>query len=221
MAAAQTLRLAHRGDHRGAPENSIAALLAAMDVPGCDGVEFDVRASADGVPVLVHDETLARVQGRREAVGELTAARARRRLGVPRLDAALAGPAAAGVPRRRAQGGLRARADRGPRRGSRAGPPERRRLGVRAGDHRPDPRSRPGLAVLAQHPPPDRCHDPPGHRAWLRRDLRRGRRDHGPRLPGSRRGRPRGRGLDGDPAAGRIAASPSSGRSRSASKARR
>ena len=89
MAAVRTLRLAHRGDHRGAPENSIAALLAAMDVPGCDGVEFDVRASADDVPVLVHDETLARVQGRPEAVGELTAA-ALDGLGVARLDAALA-----------------------------------------------------------------------------------------------------------------------------------
>jgi glycerophosphoryl diester phosphodiesterase len=31
-----------------------------MDVPGCDGVEFDVRASADDVPVLVHDVTLER-----------------------------------------------------------------------------------------------------------------------------------------------------------------
>ena len=30
-------------------------------VPGCDGVEFDVRASTDGVPILLHDETLERV----------------------------------------------------------------------------------------------------------------------------------------------------------------
>jgi glycerophosphoryl diester phosphodiesterase len=59
-----------------------------MDVPGCDGVEFDVRASADGVPVLVHDETLARVHGRREAVGALTAAELES-LGVTRLDEAL------------------------------------------------------------------------------------------------------------------------------------
>jgi glycerophosphoryl diester phosphodiesterase len=58
-----TLRLAHRGDWRHAPENSLAALLAAVDVPGCDGVEFDVRASRDGVPVLCHDETLRRVHG--------------------------------------------------------------------------------------------------------------------------------------------------------------
>jgi glycerophosphoryl diester phosphodiesterase len=58
------LRLAHRGDWRVAPENTPGALLAAMAVPGCDGVEFDVRLSADGIPVILHDETLARVQRR-------------------------------------------------------------------------------------------------------------------------------------------------------------
>jgi glycerophosphoryl diester phosphodiesterase len=56
------LRLAHRGDWRRAPENTIEAFLAALDVPGCDGLEFDVRAAAGGVPVVIHDETLDRVQ---------------------------------------------------------------------------------------------------------------------------------------------------------------
>jgi glycerophosphoryl diester phosphodiesterase len=68
------LRLAHRGDWRRAPENSLAALMAALEVPGCDGVEFDVRASRDGVPVLSHDETLSRVHGIHAAVSALTAA---------------------------------------------------------------------------------------------------------------------------------------------------
>ena len=89
MAVAATLRLAHRGDHRRAPENSLAALLAAMEVPGCDGVEFDVRASSDGIPVLLHDATLERVQDRPEAVGQLTADELEP-LGVPRLAAVLA-----------------------------------------------------------------------------------------------------------------------------------
>ncbi|HEX7223091.1 MAG TPA: glycerophosphodiester phosphodiesterase [Candidatus Limnocylindrales bacterium] len=57
------LRLAHRGDWRRAPENTLPALLAALDIPGCDGVEFDVRAARDGTPVLYHDDTLDRVHG--------------------------------------------------------------------------------------------------------------------------------------------------------------
>jgi glycerophosphoryl diester phosphodiesterase len=89
MVVVPTLRLAHRGDHRVELENSLAALVGAVDVPGCDGVEFDVRASADGVPVLVHDATLARTHGRPEAVSELTA-EALETLGVARLDTTLA-----------------------------------------------------------------------------------------------------------------------------------
>lgn len=68
-----TLRLAHRGDWRRAPENTIAALLAALANPGCDGLEFDVRAAADGISVLYHDETLERVHGLPARVDELTA----------------------------------------------------------------------------------------------------------------------------------------------------
>jgi glycerophosphoryl diester phosphodiesterase len=85
VAVAGTLRLAHRGDFRHDPENSAAALLAAMQVPGCDGVEFDVRTSSEGIPVLLHDPTLERVQGRPEAVGEL-AVDELEALGIPRLS---------------------------------------------------------------------------------------------------------------------------------------
>lgn len=88
------LRLAHRGDWRRAPENTIPALLAALKVPGCDGVEFDVRLSADGVPVLLHDATLDRVQHRSEPVDELRA-RALEDMGVPSLADVLAA-----IPRR-------------------------------------------------------------------------------------------------------------------------
>jgi glycerophosphoryl diester phosphodiesterase len=68
---AGALRLAHRGDWRVGPENSLAAMRAALANPGCDGLEFDVRASREGVPVLLHDETLERVQGRPERVADL------------------------------------------------------------------------------------------------------------------------------------------------------
>lgn len=66
------LRIAHRGDWRSAPENSLAALLAALAIPACDGLEFDVRAARDGTPVLLHDRTLLRVQGVDAAVDELS-----------------------------------------------------------------------------------------------------------------------------------------------------
>jgi glycerophosphoryl diester phosphodiesterase len=84
----RVLRLAHRGDHRVHPENSLAAMLAAMDVADCDGLEFDVRASLDGVPVLLHDASLARVQGVDALVSELTAAQLAEH-GVPALSEVL------------------------------------------------------------------------------------------------------------------------------------
>lgn len=86
---ARALRLAHRGDWRSAPENTPAAFAAALAIPACDGLEFDVRAAADGVPVICHDSTLERIQGRPERVDELTAA-ALGELGVPSLADVLA-----------------------------------------------------------------------------------------------------------------------------------
>lgn len=85
----RALRLAHRGDWRGAPENSLAAMTAALAIPACDGIEFDVRGSADGVPVLLHDATLARVQGLDANVRDLTAGELARH-GVPTLAEVLA-----------------------------------------------------------------------------------------------------------------------------------
>ncbi|HET7678292.1 MAG TPA: glycerophosphodiester phosphodiesterase [Candidatus Limnocylindrales bacterium] len=83
------LRLAHRGDWRHAPENSLAALLAAVRLPGVDGVEFDVRAAADGLPVLAHDADLRRLYGDARPVGALPAGELAE-LGVCALDQALA-----------------------------------------------------------------------------------------------------------------------------------
>jgi glycerophosphoryl diester phosphodiesterase len=82
------LVLGHRGDARLAPENSIDSLLAALVVPGCDGVEFDVRAARDGTPVLSHDPTLRRVHGRRERVRSLSTG-ALAAVGIPTLREAL------------------------------------------------------------------------------------------------------------------------------------
>ena len=63
--------------------------MLAAGSDGIDGVEFDVRLSRDGVPVLLHDDTLARVQGRDEAVADLSAAELRG-AGIPSLAEVLA-----------------------------------------------------------------------------------------------------------------------------------
>jgi len=57
------LRLvAHRGEMRHYPENSLPALRAAIGA-GARHVEFDVQFSSDGVPVVLHDPDLLRVAG--------------------------------------------------------------------------------------------------------------------------------------------------------------
>lgn len=86
--ARSILVLAHRGEHRDRPENTIGAFLAALAVPGCDGLEFDVRASRDGTPVVAHDVTLARVFGRRTRISRLSTAELAA-FGVPTLREAL------------------------------------------------------------------------------------------------------------------------------------
>jgi glycerophosphoryl diester phosphodiesterase len=52
-------RVAHRGYSAVAPENTLPALAAAV-LGGATFVEFDVRTTADDVPVVIHDRTLDR-----------------------------------------------------------------------------------------------------------------------------------------------------------------
>ena len=82
------LVLAHRGDWTNAAENSLEAFIAAAHRPGVDGIEFDVRAAADGTPVVIHDADLRRVQGVDRDVAGLTAPELAA-LGVPDLAALL------------------------------------------------------------------------------------------------------------------------------------
>lgn len=51
--------VAHRGLHERRPENSLAAFAAAFK-HGIRWCECDVHLSADGVPVVIHDDTLDR-----------------------------------------------------------------------------------------------------------------------------------------------------------------
>lgn len=54
----------------------MAAFEAAI-AAGADGIEFDVHLSRDGVPVIIHDDTLQRTVGLRKRVADLTAAELR------------------------------------------------------------------------------------------------------------------------------------------------
>ena len=64
---AARLVIGHRGAPAEAPENTLAAFRRAAEL-GVDGFELDVRVSADGVPVVIHDPTLDRTTDRSGAV---------------------------------------------------------------------------------------------------------------------------------------------------------
>jgi len=76
--------IAHRGEHREHPENTLPAYRAAIDL-GCDYIEVDVRTTADGALVAIHNDTLG---GR---VEDMTFAEIRKLdAGVPAFDEVLA-----------------------------------------------------------------------------------------------------------------------------------
>lgn len=64
--------VAHRGDAREFPENTVAAFSSALGL-GVRFLELDVHLSSDGVPVVIHDHQLARTTGRRGVVFDLRA----------------------------------------------------------------------------------------------------------------------------------------------------
>ena len=66
------LILGHRGASAVAPENTLAAFAFAIR-DGADGIEFDVRLSRDGVPVVIHDASLKRTGKVDRLVSELVA----------------------------------------------------------------------------------------------------------------------------------------------------
>ena len=59
MSSPKVIAVAHRGASAYAPENTVAAFDEAVRL-GALAVEFDVRLTADGVVVVLHDETLDR-----------------------------------------------------------------------------------------------------------------------------------------------------------------
>lgn len=69
--------IGHRGACAHAPENTLASFAMAAEL-GCAMVEFDVRLSADGVPVVFHDDSVNRCTDGRGAVGQMTLERLKR-----------------------------------------------------------------------------------------------------------------------------------------------
>ena len=70
------LVIAHRGSSAEAPENTLPAFEAAVR-RGADAIELDVRVTADGAPVVVHDATLDRTTDRIGPLAALTLAELR------------------------------------------------------------------------------------------------------------------------------------------------
>jgi len=64
------LIVAHRGARDEAPENTRSAFDAALNYP-VDGIEFDVRITRDGVPVIHHDRSLGQISGSRRKIESL------------------------------------------------------------------------------------------------------------------------------------------------------
>lgn len=64
------LLMGHRGIPWDWPENSLLSFRKALDA-GIDILEFDVRLSRDGVPVIMHDADLDRTTDSKGAVGDM------------------------------------------------------------------------------------------------------------------------------------------------------
>lgn len=67
------LVVGHRGAMGHAPENTMVSFDEALNL-GADMLEFDVRLTKDGVPVIVHDSNLDRTSNRSLNVADLTVA---------------------------------------------------------------------------------------------------------------------------------------------------
>ncbi len=69
--------VAHRGASAYAPENTLAAFERSLAL-GIADLEFDVRATRDGVPVVIHDQMVDRTTDGAGPVSELTLAELKR-----------------------------------------------------------------------------------------------------------------------------------------------
>jgi glycerophosphoryl diester phosphodiesterase len=72
----QPVVFAHRGASAHAPENTLAAFELAL-TEGADAIELDVKLSADGQVVVIHDATVDRTTGAHGKVKDMTLAELR------------------------------------------------------------------------------------------------------------------------------------------------
>ena len=68
---------AHRGASADCPDNTLPAFERAV-AAGCDLIEFDLRASSEGIPIVLHDATLDRTTNGKGEPEKLTLAEIKR-----------------------------------------------------------------------------------------------------------------------------------------------
>jgi len=77
--------MAHRGNHRAAPENTMLAYEKAIEV-GADFVEVDVRLTLDNHWIVYHDRIMMTKSGKRRVVSSMTLAEINYNKAMPLLD---------------------------------------------------------------------------------------------------------------------------------------
>ena len=87
----RNLVVAHRGASAAEPENTLPAFEAAVEA-GADVIELDVRLTADGVPVILHDPDVSATTDGSGLVHQLSSAQ------VKRLDASGDRPGRVSIP---------------------------------------------------------------------------------------------------------------------------
>ena len=65
------INYAHRGASEYCPENTLLSFYTGIYM-GANGIETDVQLTKDGIPVLFHDDTIARMMGKEGAVADYT-----------------------------------------------------------------------------------------------------------------------------------------------------
>lgn len=80
--------IGHRGIPVLSPENTIASFLLAIEY-GADGIELDTQPTRDGIPIVIHDQTLERTHHNTKKVADLSMDEVNSLKDIPTLEATL------------------------------------------------------------------------------------------------------------------------------------